>query len=137
METKQPARSFHLQHFELIRSRERQFAPLNSTNIQFALTDVSVWCLDNFRDQSQRDCIIQPRVGATAPTLGLNAKEIHNPNGVAPLYPIRMNATPSELCLVAEETQGSSQARNPGLNDGIPLGFGPDAHLKLRVLCQS
>ena len=36
----------------------------------------------------------------------------------------RKDTTPLGLVIIRELTQGSSQARNPGLNDGIPLGFG-------------
>ena len=34
------------------------------------------------------------------------------------------DTTPLGLVIIGEFTQGSSQARNPGLNDGIPLGLG-------------
>ena len=75
--------------------------------------------------QSQRDCILQPRVGALATTLGMTSKMILNPNGVASsLHRFGHRAsTLSGLSVFGRVTQGSSQARNPGLNDGIPLGF--------------
>ncbi len=75
--------------------------------------------------QSQRDCIIQPRVGAPATTLGMAGKGISNPEGVEP--PRRMTVyapTLSGLLTPSRSTQGSSQARNPGLTAGIPSGFG-------------
>lgn len=38
---------------------------------------------------------------------------------------------PFQGCIrVCQLTQGSSQTRNPGLMDGIPLGFFPHANLK-------
>jgi hypothetical protein len=71
----------------------------------------------NICPQSQRDYSLQPRVGATAPTLGGGCKNSFNPNGVA------SSATLSGLVWFVGLTQGSSQARNPGLKDGIPSGF--------------
>jgi hypothetical protein len=44
--------------------------------------------------------------------------------GVAAIVlPSRRDATLSGLAAFACITQGSSQARNPGLSDGIPSGF--------------
>lgn len=72
--------------------------------------------------QSQRDCITQPKVDAIAATLGLPNQIPNNPNGVASFWHCR-DTTPSGLIMFRDVTQGSSQARNPGLNDGIPSGF--------------
>jgi len=44
-----------------------------------------------------------------------------NPEGVASF--VTADTTPSGLFAFADFTQGSSQARNPGLIAGIPLGF--------------
>jgi len=46
---------------------------------------------------------------------------ILNPERVASF--VTPDTTPSGLFPMANLPQGSSQARNPGLNDGIPLGF--------------
>jgi hypothetical protein len=44
-----------------------------------------------------------------------------NPERVASF--VTADTTPSGLFAFADFSQGSSQAHNPGLNDGIPLGF--------------
>ncbi len=74
--------------------------------------------------QSQRDCIIQPRVGAPATTLGRMDKGIRNPERVGSLCVRANSPTLSGLLTPSRSTQGSSQARNPGLTAGIPLGYG-------------
>ena len=45
----------------------------------------------------------------------------HNPERVASF--VAVDTTLSGLFAFADFPQGSSQARNPGLNDGIPSGF--------------
>src|ERR1017187_9569818 len=82
----------------------------------------------NASAQSQRDCITQPRVGATAPALGARHKSILNPNGVASFG--SRAATLSGLMTSDRATQGSS--RNPGLIAAIPLGCKAAA----RTMCE-
>ena len=53
------------------------------------------------------------------------AKKYSTPTGLHPLVqtPVHADATFSGLVRLLHLTQGSSRARNPGLMDGIPLGF--------------
>ena len=74
--------------------------------------------------QSQRDCIIQPKVGPTpgGPTLGGWRCE-HNPERVAYQNFSKADTTPSRLRIPWLFTLGSSFPRNPGLVATIPLGL--------------
>jgi hypothetical protein len=76
--------------------------------------------------ESRRDSVSQPRVGAPAPTLGAPRQRILQPQrgcSLRSLARARWDATLSGLSLFPRLTQGSSRTRNPGLDDGIPLGF--------------
>jgi len=76
--------------------------------------------------ESRRDSITQPRVGAPATTLGARRQQVLQPHRgciVRSLARARWDATLSGLSLFPRLTQGSSRTRNPGLDDGIPLGF--------------
>jgi len=54
-------------------------------------------------------------------TLGHRSTMVSNPEGVASAS--CGAATPSGLWVGSAYSQGSSRARNPGLNDEIPLGY--------------
>jgi len=80
----------------------------------------------SLREESRRDSIAQPRVGAPAPTLGASRQRIlqlQRGCSLRSLARARWDATLSGLSLFPRLTQGSSRTRNPGLDDGIPLGF--------------
>ena len=78
--------------------------------------------------------INQPRVAPQCgATLGRCPVKINNPERVASVD--ADDPTPSGLSAPLACSQGSSQARNPGLNDGIPLGFG--RHRRLRRMTKA
>jgi hypothetical protein len=87
------------------------------------------------REQSQRDCILQPRVASRRATLDAGGKNPQPQRGcIIPSSIVRVGAEMlpfqgSALC--TDSAQGSSQARNPGQIDGIPLGFNEGARLDL------
>ena len=68
--------------------------------------------------QSQRDCVLQPRVAESARLPWVNARAIFNPNGVVP--PLRQRATtPLGLADTTRFSQGSSRLAT--------LGFGAES----------
>ena len=78
--------------------------------------------------QSRRDCIRQPRVARPTSYPGWHAQHFPQPQRgcITSLQVARRGRTmqPFQGCpRFPPRTQGSSQTRNPGLNDGIPLGF--------------
>src|SRR5687768_8235618 len=76
--------------------------------------------------QSQRDCVTQPRVGAPSPYPGCAAKNVPLPQRgcIISFQTPRTVTQPFQGCAaILRGTQGSSGTRNPGLSDGIPLGF--------------
>ena len=69
--------------------------------------------------QSQRDCVLQPRVAESARLPWVSVRAIFNPNDNAPLH--HRAATPLGLADTPRFSQGSSRLAT--LWDGIPLGF--------------
>src|ERR1043165_1246225 len=76
------------------------------------------------RVQSQRDCVLQPRVVRNELPWEISPA-IHNPNGVAATHvvPLACAATLSGLKILQTHFPRELAARNPGLCVGIPLGF--------------
>jgi hypothetical protein len=80
------------------------------------------------RAQSRRDCITQPRVAPQAlPWVRVQKTNLQPQRGCIKSFLVasahRMMQHFQGCCFLAVSTQGSSQARNPGLRDVIPLGF--------------
>ena len=76
--------------------------------------------------ESRRDSITQPRVARhELPWVCVHKTNLQPRRGCIfrSLAPARRDATLSGLSPFLRRTQGSSRTRNPGLLDGIPLGF--------------
>ena len=84
--------------------------------------------------QSQRDCVLQPKVGALSAYLGCEGDDVSYPNGVVSLSIVQWMLQPFQGCFYyLHLSQGSSLTRNPGLTGRIPLGFSPKLSVKHTV----